>query len=175
MTAPLIVVSGPPGSGKTTVAALLAQHWSKSAHVLGDHFFRYIVGDWTDPSAPEAHEQNGHVITISTTAAAGYANAGYTTMLDGIFGPWFLGEVQAAAGELDVHYVVLRCDVETGVERACTRAETPAPEAVVRKMHADFDQLAQYEPFVVDTTATTPDQARDEVVRRFEAGELRLS
>ena len=120
------------------------------------------------------YEQNGHVVTISATAAAGYARAGYTTMLDGIYGPWFLGEVRDATAGLDLHYVVLRCDVETSVDRACNRAEVPAPEAVVRKMHGDFDQLAQYEPFVVDTTSTTPDEARDEVVRRFEAGELRL-
>lgn len=179
MAAPLIIVSGPPGSGKTTVGALLAQHWSKSAHVLGDHFFRYIAGGWLDPSTVQANEQNIHVTRISVQAAAGYAGAGYTTVLDGIYGPWFLEEAQTAArsvlgDKIDLHYVVLRCDVATGVARACHRGDAPAPESVVRTMHRQFDQLGQYEPFVVDTSAITPDDARDQVLAMFEAGDLQL-
>ena len=41
-------------------------------------------------------------------------------------------------------------------------------------MYAHFDQLAQYERFVVNTSGTTPDQVTDEVLRRFEAVEFVL-
>jgi len=152
----------------------MADRYAKSAHVLGDHFFRYIVGDWKHPATPEAHEQNGHVVDITTRAAAGYAAAGYTTILDGIFGPWFLEEVMTAAGDADLHYVVLRADLSTSIDRAVNRSETPTTEEVVRKMHGEFDQLAQYEPYVVDTSSATPEQVTDTVMKRFDAGELRL-
>ena len=174
MSAPLIVLSGPPGSGKTTVGAQLAERFARSAHVLGDHFFRYICGDWKDPSTSEANEQNGIVTDISVRAAGGYSAAGYTTVLDGIYGPWFLEQVQAAAGDLELHYLVLRCDLDTALDRAIKRSETPAPEAVVRKMHGHFDQLGQYEAFVIDTTTATPEQVTDETLRRIESGESRL-
>lgn len=174
MSAPLIIISGPPGSGKTTVAAGLAKRFDRSAHVLGDHFFRYIVGGWVDPSTPEANEQNGHVMRLSSAAAAAYARAGYTTFLDGIYGPWFLEDVTAAAGDVDMHYVLLRADLETSLERACGRPDEPATEEVVRTMHEHFDELAQYEQFVIDTTNTTPDEAIAAAIARIDSGEARL-
>lgn len=174
-TAPLIVLSGPPGSGKTTVSALLANEFATSAHVLGDHFFRYIVGGWLDPSTLEADAQNQVVTDISTRAAFGYAQAGYTTILDGIYGPWFLDRIQAITGDAPVHYVVLRADLATSIDRAVNRSTTPASEAVVRKMHGHFDQLAQFESHVIDTTTATPAQVTVEVLARVSAGTALLS
>ena len=175
MTAPLIILSGPPGSGKTTVGALLAQEFARSTHVLGDHFYRYIIGDWKDPTTPESNDQNAIVVDISTQAACSYAHAGYTTILDGVYGPWWHDRMLAITQDCELHYVVLRADLATSLDRAVNRSDEPAPEAVVRTMHAQFDQLAQYERHVVDTTSTSPADVTAQVLAQVEAGAFRLT
>ena len=42
MVAELIVVTGPPGAGKSTIAELLVSEFDPSALVAGDQFFGFL-------------------------------------------------------------------------------------------------------------------------------------
>jgi hypothetical protein len=51
----MIVPTGPPGAGKTTVARLLAGSLPASVHLHSDDFWRYIQRDGLAPYLPQAH------------------------------------------------------------------------------------------------------------------------
>jgi uridine kinase len=53
--AELIVVTGPPGAGKTTAARGLSGLFERSALVAGDDFFAFIDQGYVAPWTGEAH------------------------------------------------------------------------------------------------------------------------
>jgi 2-phosphoglycerate kinase len=50
--APILVVGGPAGVGKTTVARLVAAAFDRSAHVPIDDFLRFVASGWAEPWVP---------------------------------------------------------------------------------------------------------------------------
>ncbi|MBV8585077.1 MAG: AAA family ATPase, partial [Verrucomicrobia bacterium] len=87
----VLILTGPPGSGKTITAQALARRpGSSKVHLHSDDFYQFIKNGAIPPYLPEAHEQNVVVIEVLTKVAAGYASGGYFVVLDGIVGPWFL-------------------------------------------------------------------------------------
>lgn len=60
----LIVVTGPPGAGKSTVARVLARSSERSALIAGDEFFGFLARGFIPPWRPETHEQNTVVILL---------------------------------------------------------------------------------------------------------------
>ena len=115
------MLTGAPGNGKTTVARLLATRRERAVHLESDFFFRTITSGYIEPWKPESHEQNTAVMRIVADAAAGYARAGYFTVLDGIISPrWFfqpLRQSLSAAG-FGVADAILRPPLAVAVERA---------------------------------------------------------
>lgn len=135
----LLVVTGPPGAGKSTVAAVLAGAAARSVLVRGDSFFEFLASGAIEPWLPASHDQNTVVTRAAAAAAGTFALGGYTTVYDGVVGPWFLPTFGAATGLDHLDYVILLPAVEVCVRRVATRhGHGFTDEAATRKMHAEF-------------------------------------
>lgn len=151
----MVIVSGPPGSGKTTVSAALASGCERGVHLESDWFFRSIRSGLVAPWTPEAHAQNAAVMVAATDAAAAYADAGYAVVWDGIVGPWFLGEVARRLGarKICLHYLVLRPQRGTASERVQGHGDTTETTGA-EAMYDQFADLGEFEPHVVSADAS---------------------
>jgi adenylate kinase family enzyme len=77
----LIVVSGPPGAGKSTLSAGLATLFSPSALIPGDAFFGFVRRGYIDPWTEAASAQNATIGRAAAAAAGCMAAGGYTGLL----------------------------------------------------------------------------------------------
>ena len=172
--APVVIVTGPPGSGKTTVSRLIADRLDCSVQIHADDYWHNIRRGLVAPHLPQSESQNALVIGILADVALGYAMGGYTTVVDGIVGPWFLGPFIAAtrAKRVPLHYIVLRPTLQSALERARTRADHALvdPASVVEKMYSEFRDLGSKEQFVIDTTEHSIDETVLAVECRIAAG-----
>jgi chloramphenicol 3-O-phosphotransferase len=170
-TGEILILSGPPGAGKSTIANALATSCAVPAvHLHSDDFWHFIKHGWIAPYLPESNAQNQVVIEAVAVAAHIYAKGGYFVVVDGILGTWFLERVRTAI-DVPLHYVVLRPDLKTTLARAqgrdCDGLREVGP---IRNLHEQFASLGNLEEHAIDTTAQsvqeTPNAVRQVVANR---------
>ncbi len=174
--ASLTIVSGCPGTGKTTLAALLSTASPHGLHFAADVFYDFI-GELISPVLPESHAQNTTVTIATARAAAAFASGGYDVFIDGVVGPrWLpLMAVELRPAGIPVDYVVLRAPLGETLRRASERPDGAKFSVEgVRHMHAAFAELGEFDAHVVDTSNQSSVETFAEVSRRRAAGELRL-
>ena len=177
----IVIVSGPPGAGKSTVARALAEGSAEplAVHLHTDDFYAYIRKGFVEPWRPEAQDQNITIMNALAGAAATYARGGYEVLVDGIVGPWFFDPWLAAAREhgLDLRYVLLMPDEATAVARAQARTAPGAMRdaAVVRTMCDHFRTFAPPDAHILDTTGQAIDETVATVRDGLDAGRFALS
>lgn len=176
---PVLILTGPPGVGKTTVAEILATRSERGVHLEADTFFHYIRTGFVEPWKPESQEQNEVVMRIAAAAAAGYAEAGYATVVDGIVIPaWFLRPLHDALVEAgqEVAYAVLRAPLERCLERVQSReGQPPIDRGAIAQLWESFADLGELERHALDVDGLAPEQAADLVARNLAAGRLTVT
>ena len=174
----VIVLTGPPGAGKTTVAQLLAGSLPSSVHLHSDDFWRYIQRGRIAPYLPQAHWQNQIVIGALAQAAFAYAAGGYQVICDGIIGPRFIDVFRATAATRSIpfHYVILRPDQATALRRAVSRSDhaltDPEP---IRSLHHQFTNIGAFERHVLDSSQLSAQATADAVLRGLAEGTYHLA
>ena len=174
MSGSILLVAGPPGAGKSTVAALVAAGFDRSVHLHTDDFYAWIVRGYVEPWRAESLSQNLVIADAIAAAADRFAAGGYDVAVDGVLGLWSLGPWHALGRP--VSYVLLLPAVTVARQRAFDRGEHPLKDLdVVDQMHAAFvAHLEGFEHHLIDSTDLTPEATATEVRRRLDAGELRL-
>ncbi|QRY54931.1 AAA family ATPase [Mycolicibacterium septicum] len=175
----VVILSGPPASGKTTVADLIAGSADRpTVHLTTDQFYRAIRAGYIAPYLPEAQGQNEVVVDAIVAAVAAYAGGGFDVVVDGIVGPWFLGPFRGLAAQagLTISYIVLRPTLDTALRRAQARGgqDLKDPDAITG-MHRAFAELGELTSHVIDNSGLDAAETADQVRRAVASGGYRLT
>ena len=141
----IVIVSGPPGAGKSTVCEALCQRYDRTVHLTTDDMDGWIRMGYIPPWKTGSMRQNLMVSRAAARSATAFAREQYGVFVDGVIGPAhlpvYVDELRAAG--VPVHYAVLLPPLDVIISRAAGRQKqiTGAGDMFVR-VHAMFAEAA---------------------------------
>lgn len=159
----LLVFCGIPGSGKTTIARLVAKSDQDAVHIQTDAVRMMI----REPKF--SAEESDFVYGVATVAARKALDEGRLVILDGTFGSSRRREktLRTLAGCYSrVDFIHVTCDLKTALARNAARVGVAAvPELKVADILRKFE--APDGAIKVDSSTTSPEAAADWIIQEL--------
>lgn len=180
MSSNVVVLAGPPGAGKSTIAGEIARRQAKAVHLHTDDFWCNIVSGAIPPYESASDAQNQTVMEVIAKAAFTYAAGGFMTVVDGVVGPWMLGHFLTQALEFPdvaIDYVVLRPhrDITLARAQARTASSSLVEEGPALAMWDQFADLGTLNRHVLDTSDEDTTISAERVAAAVSGGGFRLT
>ena len=176
----IVILSGSPGTGKTTIARILAENsaYEKAVHIEVDDFWQFIRKGYIVPWLDDSVNQNDTVMDAVAASAQIYSESGYEVFVAGTIGPWFVELwLEMAQKGIDVRYIILRPSEDATILRATERVQReifPLNAEIVKDVRSSFTALGIYESNVVDTTSQTVEESVAFIQNLLDNGYFRI-
>ena len=150
----LYVITAPPGAGKSTVSALLAEQLERSVVIEGDWVYHLVVGGYVAPWLPGNHREFFWKNVISL--ARNSLEEGYDVVFNYVVTPKDIPMLQKELGELTL--AVLLPSVAELVRRDNLRPEDCRMGERCRIVHGEFQKHVFPAGCVLCTDGETPEE-----------------
>jgi chloramphenicol 3-O-phosphotransferase len=174
---PIVLLTGTPGSGKSSVAVALARRYRFGMHIPVDDLREWVVSGIAHP-VPEWTEETGRQFALARAGAADlarrYAGAGFAVVIDDVIFP---EEAEATFGEAlrgeVLHRVVLRPRLEVALARNAARTTKTFDTAMLVPTIRALDRAMAEQPYaamgwqVIDTSDLGTEETVDAILERL--------
>ena len=159
MAGKIVLIGGPAGAGKSTLAAAWCATRERAVHIELDGVRNRIVSGLADPQggAPMVGEQYSLCVEVCAREAATFASAGYDVAIDDVLEPEAF-ETHWRPALLGIPYtlLILMPELDEVLVRARNR-EKRVPEEIIR---AQFEaSMAWPAELTMDTTGVSVEEA----------------
>jgi cytidylate kinase len=167
----MVLITGIPAAGKSTVADRLARRFRRGVHVRGDVFRRMVVAGrqgMTATPSEEARRQLRLRYRLAAHTADAYYEAGFSVVVqDVVIGPLLTTYVNGIRARPLV-LVVLAPQPEVVARREATRGKVAYRNdaATITALDSALREETPRIGLWIDTSTQSPDKTVDEIIRR---------
>lgn len=148
--APVFIITGTPGAGKSSVAVALMQRFSLGLHIAVDDLREWVVSGIAQPVSVwtvETSRQFRLARQAAFQVARLYAEADFAVAIDDVIAPAETQElIETTLSDHMVHKVLLRPALDVALRRNAERANKPFDTStlddVIRRLYASTDEQA---------------------------------